>query len=858
MKSNKPTYIPNELASAAVGGAVTSAEQVKDYRKQKNQERINQEVDVDINGTGTGLKDRMTALEEAGAVVIEGVNYPITTDPEEIQAGSEKIPLANAVGGLLNLQHNDTWIYVIIDKAQSILAGIKADGTIEWAKGVPTPVREYLEVRVPQLIEVWDNNHYHNSKDYIYAIADRNGRVIVAIEKDGSLFVGKSLDLSEQAMTDFQKALKDAGFRPGGQGDYSDTITQKGKKPVCIEMPRLALLNLVTEPNLNLSALAKVGTPKINVDVPIEVEFCDGKGVGFTKKAVISAQGNSSMIFPKKNISLKIFDKDIEKGGKWAKGDTFGICFGDWVMQKSWHLKSYYTDFLRGGSVIAYQLADEVAMTYDKTEDRPWKKALIPDFENPYPSSEFTEDNMALKMDNGARCQPDGFPVLVFQNGDFYGVYSWQIKKDADNYNMDTDEEKHIHLDGDLYASTIWDGNMSSADWEKFEIRCPEGLVTVDGEEYNGDSPKEISGTDPFSSRVKASIIALSGYTNAIRQAITINGSTIGVYKGVYNPTKTYVNREWVVSGDRKYMSTSSHNTGNPVSDTTKWTDITDTIASGRALFEQYFDIDSVIDYQLVNMAVDDPDGFGKNWQWITYDGVKWYVCEYDKDMAFGNHASGMFTRKPGTGWEHSDSNTPVGIATRLYGDVLVNRWVELRDLGLFTTTHINNLIIDWMSRIGQKNFEQEWKKWDESPCNRDSEIDENWEYAFNYTGKTEYVSGVTYANGAVVVYNGNIYKANTQTDHTPGTDSNWTNVGWNDATTYGIDDIAWVQVSNPDYCVAFRSLTANNVDNRPIPTQSLYTEIPNYLGYKDSAWRYFKFVEDNLANRNEFINDLL
>ena len=41
MKSNKPTYIPNELASAVPGGAVVSADGVKDYNLDMSQEEIN-------------------------------------------------------------------------------------------------------------------------------------------------------------------------------------------------------------------------------------------------------------------------------------------------------------------------------------------------------------------------------------------------------------------------------------------------------------------------------------------------------------------------------------------------------------------------------------------------------------------------------------------------------------------------------------------------------------------------------------------------------------------------------------------------------------------------------------------------
>jgi hypothetical protein len=37
------------------------------------------------------------------------------------------------------------WVRVIIDSEDKILAGIKADGTIEWGAGVPTPIIEYIE-----------------------------------------------------------------------------------------------------------------------------------------------------------------------------------------------------------------------------------------------------------------------------------------------------------------------------------------------------------------------------------------------------------------------------------------------------------------------------------------------------------------------------------------------------------------------------------------------------------------------------------------------------------------------------------------------------------------------------------------
>ena len=39
-----------------------------------------------------------------------------------------------------------------------------------------------------------------------------------------------------------------------------------------------------------------------------------------------------------------------------------------------------------------------------------------------------------------ARCYPDGFPCVVYLNGAFYGIFSWQLKKHRDNMAMGRNE----------------------------------------------------------------------------------------------------------------------------------------------------------------------------------------------------------------------------------------------------------------------------------------------------------------------------------------------------------------------------------------------------------------------------------
>lgn len=102
MKSNKPTYIPNELASAVPGGAVASTEQIRDYKRKKTQEDINTDIDNAINSTGSGLKDRVHALEDLGNIMVEGDSIQIANDPDAIVGGNGKVTTANAVSYIRN------------------------------------------------------------------------------------------------------------------------------------------------------------------------------------------------------------------------------------------------------------------------------------------------------------------------------------------------------------------------------------------------------------------------------------------------------------------------------------------------------------------------------------------------------------------------------------------------------------------------------------------------------------------------------------------------------------------------------------------------------------------------------------
>lgn len=518
-------------------------------------------------------------------------------------------------------------------------------------------------------------------------------------------------------MTEFQQALKDAGFRPGNYGDWSDYISNDGDNPLCIPQPRnIALVNILS--NVNLINLSKSTTPGakdgVTYDVHTEVEFWDMDGNYFKKPALMSGQGNSSMAYPKKNIALDFFDTEVD-------GDTFAIKFGDWVPQDSWHLKAYYTDAFRCIGLSAYKLYDEIVKTRGVANDYIYKKALI-DFDKiGYVANGYNDINdLSLQFETGAKCFPDGFPVIVYQNGIFFGLYCWQIKKHRDNYHMKKSNKKHIHLDGTLNSITFFNGTIN---WEEFEVRNPKDLIDMDGKKYDGDIPKELIDStsqyyDPNNSK--------HVNTAAVKQYI-INFSNI---MSILNTAEATYNASPKAAED---------------------------LAVLKATFEEYFDADNLIDYLIISDVSRNYDGFNKNWQWLTYDGVKWWVGLYDCDGVFGGNFTGTSNMLPLDG-RHITSSLMYHYITTYYNSELEDRYAELRHNKIIDKDNIIKIINKLLLLFGEQNVENEFSKWTNCPCNRDVVLNENWEFDLDENGNPQlgtanYNNSTTYNAGDSCFY---------------------------------------------------------------------------------------------------------
>ena len=535
-----------------------------------------------------------------------------------------------------------------------------------------------------------DGSHYiHNAKsetipDEFEHIEDPEGRTEITTDAEGKVMSyrdadGKkhehymevtnldvsNLNLQGNSVNNIKDALKANGFDVKTPIDWSDSSF------IQIPEPRLAFVNIT-----NIDSMPTSKTQNMHAIF----EFWDMQGNYFKKKVILNAQGNSSLGMPKKNFACDFCNDD------WVGDDTFKIKIGSWVSQDSFHFKAFYADFFKGVSMVGYKLFNEIESTRSSCTNRVWKRALLPPTDTIGYGTKGMEGttDVNILIDNGARCYPDGFPCIVHLNGSFYGVFSWALKKHRDNYMQNKSKPENIQLDGDIYDTFMYNGSI---DWDVvngtkassgggkdgFEFRNPKSLICIDGTKYDADTNrKELidSSSESYDSSNKNHIL-----TNKV--------------KAYYSTLTTYI-------PTLKKMEEQSVEA-----------------SAIKNKIQSYFDVDSLIDYLIFSDIVTNVDGFRKNWQWITYDGVKWAVCPYDLDGILG--WSGWNELSPTSDRRGTSLDLPTGWVIKYFDTELCERYKTLRT-DVLTVKNIFGLVRDWCSRIGASNFEKDLSKWPQTP----------------------------------------------------------------------------------------------------------------------------------------------
>ena len=658
---------------------------------------------------------------------------------------------------VFSLQENPEYLAVEKDADGKVLSSTNADGShyIHNAKSETIP-EEF--------------SHIEDPEGRTEIVTDSNDKIISYRDKNGTLHEEKinanHLELSETGMSEFEKALKSHGFS-ASKGDWTDSTY------IHIPEPECAFANIEGELPTEKGKTTK-GT----------INFYDMQGNYFKKYVEIDVHGRTSAGFNKKNYTIDFYNDS-------NYNDSFTIKFGRWVSLDSYYFQGWYTDAFRGIDIVAYKLYQQMVSTRGYEKDKPYKYVYNKDSVS-YGTE--TNTNTSQNLGKNALCTPDGFPVILYLNGSFWGVYTVMLKKNRVNFLMDKKDYSAIELD-------LGNGNIVNGikDWSSFEIRNPKTLICMDGSKYDGDAPKEL--IDESSESYSAS--------NKDMKNSVITKHAIESLADAYNEIKTAI---------------SNSKTNEEI----------------KAIIEAHYNVDFMIDYMIFSNLIENLDGWGGNWQWTTWNGIVWNPNPYDLNATFGLDPYGLFAKSPSTGFT---SPSVTKYIYDYYKEEVKSRYASLRKDNIISTSNIMGLFKSWIERIGSDNYENEFKKWNATPSQRPSNINSEYWARNNYGINSyfyKYSASKTYKkNEYCFDSNNNIYFSllDSNTGNSLDNEEAWKCMTFDETKNYAIGDLSYMCNS---ICFEFKCL-------KPCvgipPLSSLYNEKYGILGFYDSISRIFNII---------------
>ena len=133
---------------------------------------------------------------------------------------------------------------------------------------------------------------------------------------------------------------------------------------------------------------------------------------GMNGSATMKWQGQSSISFPKKNFTIK-FDKSFTAKGGWLATDTYV-------------LKGNFNDYTHARNIVSARLWGDVVKSRGWSTEDILDNDGTPLLDNDGTPLQIYQDTMPGLINGGAT---DGFPIMLVVNGDFYGLYDFQMRK---------------------------------------------------------------------------------------------------------------------------------------------------------------------------------------------------------------------------------------------------------------------------------------------------------------------------------------------------------------------------------------------------------------------------------------------
>ncbi len=149
----------------------------------------------------------------------------------------------------------------------------------------------------------------------------------------------------------------------------------------------------------------------------------------FEAYTTIKIQGTSSLAYEKKNYTINLYE-DEEYKNKMNVDLGFGS-------ESKYCLKANWIDKTHARNIVTARIVSDIQDRYGVLSDTP-NNGLV-----------------------------DGFPIEVYINGEFLGLYTWNIPKSDWMFNMDEGNPNHIVFAGENWQPTVlFEDYANFADWE--------------------------------------------------------------------------------------------------------------------------------------------------------------------------------------------------------------------------------------------------------------------------------------------------------------------------------------------------------------------------------------------------------
>lgn len=543
---------------------------------------------------------------------------------------------------VFSLQDNSEHLAVVTDADGKVLAATYPDGS-HYAHNMKSET-------IPEEFE-----HIEDPEGRMEITTDAEGRVVGYRDKAGKRYENdlsveklsfNNFEMGEKAVEKFNSIIK----KNWKTTDWSN------ETDIHLPLPQFAVFNIICDKKLS-SIDHKVGMKGfqigVNCEIPAKIQFSDLSGNYFEKEIIFNAQGSSSMNFPIKNHAIDF-------------SDGASIKFGDWIPMDSFHIKKYYIDVFRGQCVIAYHLAEQIMQSrnWDSRRGFSYLDTSTATNGDSSPTQDFNTESL---------CHPDGFPVEMYYNGEYIGLYAWTLKKHRSNYNMKKNDNKAIIIDG--VSASLWKDAVS---WKAFELKNPKKLYYTDYDSLTDDDI--VIGGNTYLS-AKHAIDA--GYLTKYKE---YDGKKYYEYDG------DYADEICGVEGVDKGISKSIKDYIEGLHSFSK---------DDKEAFASTFNIPLCIDYLLFSQFAYNQDGIGNNVVWTSYDLKKLNPNYYDLDCIFGSDWAGKYFEGSENKDISIDSTSPFAALKTLYATEIQDRYKELRDKNIFSAKNVVDLYESWMHKVG-------------------------------------------------------------------------------------------------------------------------------------------------------------